>query len=133
MAYVLGKKYVEGGVWFAFPGGGQFLIHRAPSNVEYARVKRELEHAAREKRANFHADGGFDPAVALDIAAESYARTIVKDWKDVKDEEGNEVPYTWELGKQLILADDQFSEWLGEIARDEAKFRAGEVDATAKK
>jgi hypothetical protein len=133
MTYRLGKKYVDDGIWFEYPGGGRFKVCRAERNVAFIRVKRDLERSAKGSPNAVLPDGEFDPQVAHDIAAEAYARTILLDWEGVVDEQGNAVAYTPALGKQLLDDDEQFAKWLVRISVDESQFRLQERDDTVKK
>ena len=52
------------------------------------------------------------------------AEGILLDWKDVVDEQGNQVPFSKELAKRYLLADTDFREFVAEFSDDSAKFRS---------
>lgn len=133
MTYQLGKKYVDGGVWFDCPLGARFLLARTERNAEFLRVKRELEREAKARPGALLADGEFDPEVQSDIASECYARAVLLDWDGVVDEDKHPIPYTWQLGKQLLLDDERVARWVAQTALDESRFRVEERDVTVKK
>ncbi len=56
-----------------------------------------------------------------EITVEAMAKTILKDWK--AEDNGVDVPYTWELGKQYMLASDDFKEDVSVLAVDRTNFK----------
>ena len=83
------------GVWMPFSRGIEFKIARlrTPGYIK------ALRRVAKERRGApvEHADD------AIDILAPLLARHILKDWKNVTDAEGKDIPYTEARGEAALL------------------------------
>jgi hypothetical protein len=66
-----------------------------------------------------------------DIINKVMAQTVVKDWKNVTDENGNEVPFTPETAFRLFKKFPDFRDDVGAFAADREQFRADALEADA--
>ena len=117
----------ENGTWAEYRGG-QFLIARN-SNIRFQRAINRLQQPHFKKIMK----GKLDPQIARESTCEAMAEGILLDWKDVVDERGKEVKFTKELGKQYLLADTDFREFVAEFSDDSANFRREYIEELAGK
>ena len=117
----------ENGTWVEYRGGN-FLIARN-SNIRFQRAINQLQQPHFKKIMK----GKLDPQIARESTCEAMADGILMNWKDVIDEKGNEVKFSKELGKQYLLADTDFREFVAEFSDDSANFRKDHIDEVAGK
>lgn len=100
-------------------------------NSEYGK---ELEKAVRPHRRKHLRKGqpAIDPDVLKGILVDVFARTILLDWENVCDRQGNPVPYTHENAVRLLtelpvlydilqIEASEISNFQSEALKDEAK------------
>lgn len=97
----------EAGTWMDFMGG-RFLIARKGNSYKEAQIALYSEH--RELIKSNTVEGN---AKALEIERRLFAEFILLDW-DVVDREQNPVPYTKELGYQMVC-DPRYGELVDRI------------------
>ena len=113
------EAFIEG-VWKGIDGG-QFRIARA-GNPEY--------ESALEASGYRNTD---DPADKQRRFYEAVAKGIIKDWADVVDDEGKDIPFTV---RNAVMVLEENPDLLGKIlkeANDLSNYRRQDVDAQAKK
>lgn len=85
------KAEVEG-IWLVYPYG-EFLISRAgPSNTEFTKVFEKLSRPYRTQIKN----DMLPSEVGERLLVETFARTIVRDWKKVAGRDGKEIKFSVE-------------------------------------
>jgi hypothetical protein len=67
------------------------------------------------------------------IVAETYAESILLDWRGQLDEEGKEFPYTRENAILVLENDLDLRDFVEQIAQESALFRETEVEEKGKK
>jgi hypothetical protein len=119
MAMIIGKevKGVNKGRWVKFEGS-QFLVAHT-SNLKFQRIIQQLQHPYRKKIE----ESKLDPAILKDIMCDGMSKAILLDWKEVQDTEGNEVPFSIEAAKAVLLVDDDFREFIQATAADFSAYK----------
>ncbi len=123
-AFGTNKTKEEKGVWVKGPLGSEYLIARE-GNKEFTRLSAELVRPYRKMIQK----GMADASLMNEIAAEVVARTVLLDWRKVRDPEGKPIPYTPEEGKRCILAYPDFAEFVSANAREMRLFQDEEQKA----
>lgn len=90
------KRAVEG-VWHTYAEGIEVRVARM-FNPNYERVVAELmKPHAKEYRA-----GRLSNEQMEDVRVQAIARTVLLDWKNVEDDDGQPMPYTPERGLAVL-------------------------------
>lgn len=109
------------GVWANYHGAQFKIAHTSNSNFlrTLARLQAPFRKDIEKNR--------MDPDQTKDIVAEALATNILKDWA-VKDEHGNDVPYTSKIGKVALLSDEGLREFVQEYATDLSNYRDEDIE-----
>jgi hypothetical protein len=108
------------------PDGGRFLVAAAGNkNAEKAAKRLRRPHLAAI-RTNMMSD-----ELMLKLSCKIMGETILLDWEDIEIN-GQDVPYTSELGEKLLLSKPLFFEFIATTARDHKLFQDEEEKATEK-
>lgn len=111
----------EQGVWVKFPGGRAFRILRAGGSNQ--RFSRALQQAIKPYRRQMD-KGTMDNELGDEIMRGLYARHIVKDWRGIKDEDGQAVECTPENIDAFLRAFPEVFNDLMTLASEMATFTA---------
>lgn len=111
------KKAETEGMWFDF-AGSQFKIS-STSDAAYQKYVTKLQLPHRRKIAQ----GKLEPDVGQELLAKALAGHILRDWKDVYNSEGEEVPFDVEIAQVAIMANEDLRDFILETASDIANFR----------
>ena len=119
----------EGGGELDYGDGGVFTIHRAGgSNKKFQRLLTTRLKPYSRRIEN----GTLSDDVARDILISTYADAVIVDWRGVKDEKDNELPFTRDnVIKMLCDLPELFAD-IQEQATKVANFRAEQLEDTAK-
>ena len=101
--------------------GGQFKVARA-GNPEYEQA---LEDSGYRKKE--------EPQAKQRALYEAIATGVLKDWKDVEDNDGNAIPYSVENAIEVLMENPDLVGRLLSEANDLANFRRHDVASQAKK
>ncbi len=115
----------EIGVWLSFPGDRKFRCLRAGGSNK--RFIRAFQAAIKPHRRQMDR-GTLDPEVSEQIMREVYSRTVVLDWKGIKDAEGQDVPYSPEAAVELFKAVPEMFNDITTLCADMAVFTDGELE-----
>lgn len=120
-------KKAETGVWREFEGI-EFLIAR----IDNPDAKKELRRLSkREKTLN---RGKVDDERAEALLNEAISKTVLKGWRKLEDDDGNEITFT--PAKALeILSNPAFAElrnWIVNVATSDQEFRVDQIEEAAK-
>ena len=66
------------------------------------------------------------------IIAETYAESLLLDWKGMTDEEGNEFPYNRDNAIAVLMNDMDLRDFVEQTAQEAALFRVEEVESRGK-
>lgn len=90
------------GIWFVYQEGIEFLIARL-GNREYTKYLRAIgkPHSAQIRH------DVLDDEVLEGLSREAIAHTVLLDWKNVEDDNGQPLKYTPAIGEK-VLNDDEF-------------------------
>lgn len=117
--------YEDAGIERNFEGS---LFRIASVNtIKYQRLLSKLRYPYRHKLEH----GSVDPKILLDIMCKSLSRTILLDWSNVVDSEGNNVPYSVEVAEQA-LKNSLFREFVITVATESENFKAEFVEDSIK-
>ena len=125
--YIIGKKLTDEGKWFEYKGA-KLLIGRAGSN-EFLQALEHFEKPFKKKIAR----DALGKLKSREINVRALARAVLLGWENVADQEGNEVPYSEDLGYEALRADPDMLEFVMDMALDNENFAAAEEAEVAKK
>lgn len=111
----------EKGVWTTFEGS-QFKVASSTS-TGFQRSLTRLQAPYRKKIDK----GTLDPKISKQILCQAMADSLLLDWKDVINDQKEEVPYSQESAQQALLNNDDLREYLQEFSLDLENFRQEEV------
>lgn len=117
---------LDEGVWANF-GGSRFLI-ASTSNVKFMRAMNRLQAPFRKQLEK----GTMDPEDTKNIVVKALAEGILKGWEDVKDSEGNDVPFSRQMCELALANNEELREFVQEFAADLANFRQQEIEEKGK-
>ena len=114
------------GVWSKFKGS-EFLL-ASSNSVRFQRTFGRLQrpYAKQIERKTL------DPAVQLDLLAEALSKTVVLDWKNVVDTDGNQVPYSQEVALSALKGNSEFRAFVIDTASDIGTFTEEDVEYSVK-
>jgi len=117
----------EEGVWAEYEAGIEFKIARLGNpryQQELARLIGRLSKRGQRDWAGERLEKAQRPAVA---------RHIIRDWRNVDDDDGNTIPYSPEKALEII-SDPQYQpiyDWIMQVAQDEEEYRLSRVEEQA--
>ena len=121
------NKDVEAGegITLDYGSAGKFKIHRAGgANQKF----KNYTQAKMKPYTRQIQQGTLDEAVATDLNADIFSRTVIVDWEGVTGRDGQPLPFTIENCKQLLLdLPDLFAD-IQRAAQDASLFRKQVVD-----
>lgn len=124
------EKKANEGVWVEWQSGIMLLIAKT-GNQRYRDFVRAKMQTGGPKKLRTSALDILEDERMQGIVREGVARFVLLDWKDVQDDDGNELPYTWEEG---VRAFDEFPELLEDVlgfANKSQNFRDEEIEDAA--
>ena len=116
------------GVWLDYGNGAQIKLARAGGANE--KFRQALTARMKPHRRLLDADQ-MPEALASQIMQEVYARTVVLDWRGVKDLNGTDLPYSYE---NVIKAFEAFPDFYQDIVTQAQKlslYRRAEEEQAA--
>lgn len=125
-AFGTSKAKEEQGVWFSGPKGQRYLIARQGNDAftKLAGILTKPHRRLIEK-------GLADPELLRDITAEVTAKTLLLDWDEVKGEDGKPLPYTWQIGKAMLVEFKDFADFVAGCSTSVASYQDEEQRAAA--
>lgn len=124
--FVTNKTKEQEGVWQVGPDGSQFLIARA-GNEKFSKLAGELLKPYRKLIQM----GRADDKVIMPIIADVTARTVLLDWKGMKDGDV-EVPYSTEEAKKRLLASTDFADFIAGLSQQVGAYQDEAQEAATK-
>ena len=118
MAYIIDAVDQEksiNGVWYEYEGG-EFLVARGDNQ----RTKDRVEVLRKPHRRKIERGEASD--IIFDITLQAMAETILLDWKNVMDSQGNEVPYSSEKAFIALKNSREFREAVSGFAGNESNY-----------
>jgi len=109
-----------------YPGVSVLIVPSSDLGYRQANTAALQPHARQVLAKRF-----LDPAVQDGITASAVASSMLHDWKNVEDEEGQPVPFSRELAVKWA-ADPVYSDFFGAIAK-EGDLLAEEIAAERKR
>ena len=122
------KKSVEG-IWRPFDLGIEFLIAKKPN----AKYEEKLAVLSEPYISQIHS-GTLSPEVDRDLTMQAVIGTVLLDWKNVDDEEGNPIPCTPEVAYETLKQEvyEDVYNWILMTAHNTALFRMAITEGTVK-
>lgn len=117
---------LDDGVWVDF-GGSRFLIAHT-SSIKFQRELARLQAPFRKQIEK----GTMDPEDTRNVVCKALAATILKDWENVKDEQGNELPYSKSVGEIALKTNEELREFVQEFSTELSNFRQSETEEKGK-
>lgn len=114
------------GVWVDAGAGLRLKIARA-NNANFDKVLSRLTRPHLQRIRN----GSFPDEDMKKLVWQATAETILLDWENLEDEEGNEVPYSPEKALELLTEYKDFRDMVSSYAQDATLFKQ-ELDEEAK-
>lgn len=115
------------GIWRSFEGI-EFCIAR----IDNPDAKKEIRRLARLERMT--RKGKVDDEAAEKNLAVVIAKTVIKGWRNLEDDEGKPIPFSVETATKII-ADPAYAElrdWIVAVATEDEAFRAESIETAAK-
>lgn len=124
--FATNKKKEEEGVWVKGPDGSEYLIARV-GNKKFAKLAGDLMKPHRKLIQM----GKADDVTITELAAEVTSRTVLLDWRGVKDG-GVEVPYSQETAKRHLIEFPDFAEMISGFGQQISLYQDEQAEAVAK-
>lgn len=115
--FATNKKKEEQGVWQPGPDGSEFLVARS-GNPKFTKLAGDLFKPYRRLIQM----GKADDKVLSELAAEVTARTILLNWRGLKDGEV-EVPYSVEEAKKRLVESSDFADFIAGLSQQIAAYQ----------
>lgn len=97
--FAMDKSAETEGVWFDYEEGSRLLVARY-GNLRHVAAERELE---RKNEIELDSDDITKVAeLRMAMNVELFAKTVLKGWEGIVDENGKDFPYTYENAKTLL-------------------------------
>jgi hypothetical protein len=125
--FATNKDKEEKGVWVKGPEGSEFLIARA-GNASFSKLAGELMRPHRK----LIQIGKADDKLITEIAAEITSRTVLLDWKGVKDDSGKDEPYTQETAKKRLIEYPDFADFIAGLSQQQSQYQDSETEERVK-
>lgn len=116
------------GRWVTHPSGARLLIARA-GNSKYLKATDRYEAPFRRDIQR----GKLASNDQVDILARSMAAAMLLDWEDVRDMDGNVIPYSKETAFKALRHDIAFRNFVMDAAIEDEAARQELIDEQAKK
>ncbi len=110
------------GVWQEF-NGSEFLIAHI-SNLKFQRALSRAQQPHAKKLQN----GSLDPKVNQDMICGAMSEGLLLDWRKVVNKAKEAVEYKPEFGKQALIGDVEFREFVSDFAMNLDNFRKEEIE-----
>ena len=131
-AYDVNKSKVTEGIPVEFPEAMNedgsiptfYLAYAGGPNKEY--------RDALAKRTRGFRSNNIPEDIARTILIHVFAETIVKGWKHVQDEDGNEIPHSQDKCRELLTQLPEFFSVVQQRANEITTYLQSEVEETAK-
>lgn len=124
--FATNKRKEEEGVWVKGPDGAEFLIARA-GNKNFTKLAGELMKPHRKLIQM----GKADDALVAQLAAEVTSRTVLLNWRGVKEGDA-EVPYTQEAACKMLIEYPDFADLISGFAQQISLFQDEQKEAATK-
>ena len=108
----------DGGVWYPYSGGVEFLIARANN----AKFRRRISYFYEKHRRLLDGKGEAAEAKSNEIMATVMAETILLGWKGKVKFQGALMEYN-KANAEKLLAVAPFREWVNKMANDEHAYK----------
>lgn len=117
------------GVWAKYPGSSaEFLIARA-GNSRFLAAMDRAERPFRKQRNR----GALSTEKEIELQCRGMAEGILLSWRGLRDEEGNDFPYSGDNAFAVLRHNTDIREFVTDFATDVNNFRQEDIDATSKK
>lgn len=102
------KKSIDG-IWIPFAAGIEFKIARMNNPEHTAYLKKITEPSEIKLKSKINKN------LINELTTQSIAKCILVDWKNIEDDQGNPIPYSFEKALE-ILKNPQYVEILNFVA-----------------
>ena len=112
---------LDGGIWVNYSGSSFKVAHT--SNAKFQRRLAALQSPHRRAIEK----GTLDPEESRSIVCQALSEAILKGWENVKDQDGNDVPYSQKTAMMALMNNEGLREFVQETAADFSAFQDSEV------
>ena len=113
----------ENGVWVDIGQGASLLIARQGNPRYNEHVRKTCKPHSRQIR-----NQTISEELSNELLIASLAETILLDWKGLEDDKGKPIKYSKKAAIELLTGLKDFRALVQEIAREQATFRAAEIE-----
>lgn len=117
------------GVWVPYESGAELLLARY-NNEEAQKIRIERY---RENKAAIDAGGELGEKLAMDSEIEAMSQAVLKGWKGLVDEKGNEVEFSVETAKTYLTLSKDFRKDVQILSSQRDKYLAQNLKSDAAK
>lgn len=117
---------ISNGQWTDY-SGSQFKVAYA-GNDNFMRVKQRLEQPHRRKIEN----GTLDPKIHKEIMCKAMSQALLIDWKNVKNDSGDDVQYDSNIAYQALMFDESLREFIMEFSINIQNFKSESDEESVK-
>lgn len=113
------------GEWEKFGEGIEFLIAGTASPAYQEALRQLMRPHVRDVRR-----GSIEPAVVEEVTIRAAAQTLLLDWRNIEDDDGNDLSYSSDKAYE-IMSDPAYREvyeFVMECARDIGRFREEDLE-----
>lgn len=111
----------EEGVWHDFYSGSRLKI----ASTDSKKYQAEIAEQARkhELQLDLNKDNEEFFPLIKELTCEALAKHVLKDWENINVGDQQNVPYNWELGKQLLMRSSKLRAFVEKAAGDYSNFK----------
>lgn len=120
------KDAYEHGIWGEYQGS-KFLIANT-GNMEYQRLVTRLQQPHHKKIER----GTLDAKVMKNLLCKGLAQGILKDWKDVVDGHGNDLPFSEEVAYKALYDNEDLRDFIIDYASNYENYKEEAVEEMVK-
>lgn len=124
------KEAQQSGKWVPYDGGEFLVASMLSDKFKKAYADLEEEYADNKEALEEGTEANLAKASKTNRIL---AETLLLGWKEVVDEDGEEIPYTVEEGVELLEDDPLFGAWLLRYAQNLDNYKREAVKKKAKK
>jgi hypothetical protein len=113
------------GVWVPVGEGLELRVAR----IGNPRYKAMIRNAGKSQRMATQLTGNIDMDAIEELTLKAIANHVLLDWKNLEDDDGDQIPYSVDKAMELLQIQD-FRSIVEAIASDAQHFRDSDLEAT---
>lgn len=119
------------GVWATYPGTDIKVKVARFGNPTFEADSREFRRLAKQAKDGVE----LTERESKDAVAPAVARHLIKDWQNIEDDDGAQIPFSIAKAEELLKTPElhDFYDWVVRTSRDADRFRKADVAGVAGK